>query len=167
MNRRMPKRSSVLPVSAALSRFSRRYSASLSDFLRFCILWRKAAGDYTARASYAYKCRGGTLFIKCRTSAWAEELKNMAPDLIKALNREEGGEHIRALRFTITNFTDPVMPPEEKRSPDVEFGAETLKKADSISSLANSPSLRTAVREAYLAGKKREMLDDMNGISEK
>jgi hypothetical protein len=49
----------------------------------------------------------------------------------------------------------------------VEFGAETLKKADSISSLANSPSLRTAVREAYLAGKKREMLDDMNGISEK
>ena len=43
----------------------------------------------------------GTMFVRVTTNAWMNELSLMEPDLLAALNKVEGREKVRKIRFQL------------------------------------------------------------------
>ena len=65
--------------------------------------WGRAAGAAVARECEPVQERGGVVTLRCSSSAWANELELLAPELLERLNGElgEGLAHppLRGLRF--------------------------------------------------------------------
>ena len=54
-----------------------------------------------AETTPLYVTVDGTLFVAVRTNAWMTELQLMVPELLAALNNQEGRTPVRKLRFVL------------------------------------------------------------------
>lgn len=63
--------------------------------------WAQIVGPRMARHTRAIACRDGTLHVEVEGSAWMHELGFLKRDLIKSINRQLGGTHVRDVRFVV------------------------------------------------------------------
>jgi len=70
-------------------------------------VWDKAVGDAIAHQAQPAFVRGGTLFVKCSSSAWMQQLHFMKGTIQKELNRLLGKEVIKDIRFQIGTVSRP------------------------------------------------------------
>lgn len=64
-------------------------------------VWDQAVGETVAQQAQPTFVRGDTLFVKCSSSAWMQQLQFMKGKICKELNRLVGREAIKDIRFQI------------------------------------------------------------------
>lgn len=62
-------------------------------------VWDQAVGETVAQQAQPTFVRGGTLFVKCSSSAWMQQLQFMKGTICKELNRLVGREAVKDIRF--------------------------------------------------------------------
>ena len=90
------------PVNLAMEGF-KRDAAPLTVLARVQAAWPEVAGPAIAAEAEPVAERGGTLTVECRTSAWAQELSLLGPDVVRRLNAalDPAGEGpLRGLRVS-------------------------------------------------------------------
>jgi predicted nucleic acid-binding Zn ribbon protein len=92
------KRPAPRPLSAALDGLTASLSPS-STLARVQCVWEQAAGAALAAAASPTAERKGVLTVTCTSSAWAQELNMMGPQLLRSLNEALGEQALlRELR---------------------------------------------------------------------
>jgi hypothetical protein len=70
-------------------------------------VWDQAVGETVAQQAQPTFVRGGTLFVKCSSSAWMQQLQFMKGTICKELNRLLGKEVVKELRFQMGTIARP------------------------------------------------------------
>ena len=60
--------------------------------------WAEVAGEETARHSEAIAIDNGVLQVRCESTAWATQLRLMAPTILAKLHAQVGGNVVTRLR---------------------------------------------------------------------
>ncbi|MBQ9358824.1 MAG: DUF721 domain-containing protein [Abditibacteriota bacterium] len=155
MNSSEFRRSPILSLNSRMTNMKGKVSAPMRSFLRYVAIWRSAAGPGVAANSYPAKYSRGILYIKCRNSAWSQELSLMSPDLLKAL-AEAGAPEVERLVFRIVNFRSPLATPPEPEKAAAPPTPEEEEQAERIASAAFDAELGKIIKKAYLAQKTAE-----------
>ena len=66
---------------------------------RAVVLWPEVVGEVLAAASEAEVVRSGVLFVRARSTTWANELTFYKADLLKKINQRLGGRVIEDIHF--------------------------------------------------------------------
>jgi len=66
---------------------------------RAVVLWPEIVGDVLAAASEAEVVRSGVLFVRARSTTWANELTFYKADLLQKINQQLGGKVIEDIHF--------------------------------------------------------------------
>jgi predicted nucleic acid-binding Zn ribbon protein len=66
-----------------------------------------AAGPAIAREAEPISERAGTVTLLCSSAVWMQEIDLMGPTLVASLNRELGGDRVRAVRCVATRGRRP------------------------------------------------------------
>jgi hypothetical protein len=125
--------------------------------------WGEVVGRQIAASSRAERVAEGTLFVSCKSSAWASELTLHKDRIIKSLNESVGARVVTDIRFSARSFRRQAESKEEgkegpKRLEAVELAKEDIDIARQIAA-ACPPDLAERVERAILTGKRREKLD--------
>ena len=72
-------------------------------------VWDQAVGETVAQQAQPTFVRGGTLFVKCSSSTWMQQLQFMKGTICKELNRLLGKEVIKEIRFQIGTISRPTQ----------------------------------------------------------
>jgi hypothetical protein len=64
-------------------------------------------GETVAQQAQPTFVRGGTLFVKCSSSTWMQQLQFMKGTICKELNRLLGKEVVKEIRFQIGTIPPP------------------------------------------------------------
>jgi predicted nucleic acid-binding Zn ribbon protein len=65
------------------------------------LAWQEVVGEAVARRTRAERLRGGTLHVRVATSAFANELSMMKPEILARLRPRVGGQPITDVRYTV------------------------------------------------------------------
>jgi predicted nucleic acid-binding Zn ribbon protein len=63
--------------------------------------WEEIVGDAVARRCEAVSLKGGVLTVAANTTAWAAELKYLAPEMIRRVNSDLGREVVTEVRVFV------------------------------------------------------------------
>jgi predicted nucleic acid-binding Zn ribbon protein len=63
--------------------------------------WEEIVGEAVARRCEAVSLRGGVLTVAANTTAWAAELKYLAPEMIRRVNGDLGREVVTEVRVFV------------------------------------------------------------------
>lgn len=89
---------------------------------RAVVLWPEVVGDLLAQVSEAEVVRSGVLFVRARSTTWANELTFYKADLIAKLNRRLGGRVIEDIYFKAGGRRPARRDRPEARSAQVTAG---------------------------------------------
>src|ERR1700722_18134293 len=64
-------------------------------------MWSEVVGDDVAAATIAETVRGGVLFVKVRSSVWANELTFYKAEMLRKLNQKVGAQVLTDIHFTV------------------------------------------------------------------
>lgn len=97
------KRRKPVPIAEALTGFlSRRGLSKRVEQAEAVVDWPTAVGPQIAAVTQPISITpDGTLFVAVATHSWMSELSLMEPDLLAALNKTEGREKVRKIRFQL------------------------------------------------------------------
>ncbi len=97
------KRRKPVPIAEALTSFlTRRGLAKRLEQAEAVVDWPVAVGPQIAAVTQPISITpDGTLFIAVTTHSWMNELSLMEPELLAALNKVEGREKVRKIRFQL------------------------------------------------------------------
>ena len=97
------KRRKPVPIAEALTGFlTRRGLARRIEQAEAVVDWPAVVGPQIAAVTQPISLTpDGTLFIAVTTHSWMNELSLMEPDLLAALNKVEGREKVRKIRFQL------------------------------------------------------------------
>ncbi len=97
------KRRKPVPIAEALAGFlNRRGLAKRVEQSEAVLDWPAAVGAQIAAVTQPLSITpDGTLFVAVTTNSWMNELSLMEPELLKALNRVEGREPVKKIRFQL------------------------------------------------------------------
>jgi hypothetical protein len=95
-------------------------------------LWPQIAGDQLAKVCIAESVRDGVLFVKSKSSAWANELTFHKPELIKKLDARLGGGIVTDIHFS-TSSRLRTSRVSEKYEEDEAIGAKAVAARPMIS----------------------------------
>ena len=70
-------------------------------------VWDQAVGETVAQQAQPTFVRGDTLFVKCSSSAWMQQLQFMKGTICKELNRLVGREAVKDIRFQMGMIERP------------------------------------------------------------
>jgi hypothetical protein len=70
-------------------------------------VWDQAVGETVAQQAQPTFVRGGTLFVRCSSSAWMQQLQFMKVTIREELNRLLGKEIIKDIRFQMGTIARP------------------------------------------------------------
>jgi predicted nucleic acid-binding Zn ribbon protein len=117
-------------------------------------LWREVVGETLAQASTAETVRGGILFVRARSGAWAHELTLLRGDILLRLNSRLGGAILSDIHFKAGG---------RRTKPQVGFTQRELPMAPSDSELG----LATLEVRPLPADPKAAMLQRINDIRQR
>ena len=69
--------------------------------------WPDLVGPRVARHARAVAFRDGTLHVEVEGSAWMQELGYLKRDLVRRINQQLGGEHVRDVRLALPRRGHP------------------------------------------------------------
>jgi hypothetical protein len=72
-------------------------------------VWDQAVGETVAQQAQPSFVRGGTLFVKCSSSAWMQQLQFMKGKIRDELNRLLGKEVVKDIRFQMGVISRPIQ----------------------------------------------------------
>lgn len=121
--------------------------------------WERIVGVEVAARCRPTSLRSGVLKVRAASPAWAAELRYLAPELIRRVNTELGGEVVRE----VATWVDLKGPREERResqtndrlsSPDLR--PEDYAEAREAVGAIGDEGLAEAMKRALLAAKMRK-----------
>jgi predicted nucleic acid-binding Zn ribbon protein len=97
------KRRKPVPIAEALTGFlTRRGLARRIEQAEAVVDWPSAVGPQIAAVTQPISITpDGTLFVAVTTNSWMNELSLMEPDLLAALNKGDGRDKVRKIRFQL------------------------------------------------------------------
>jgi len=90
-------------------------------------LWPTIAGDQLSKVCCAESIREGVLFVKAKSSAWANELTFHKPELLRKLAQRIGGGVITDIRFS-TNARGRSAKPEKYSDNETDASSDASKQ---------------------------------------
>ena len=97
----MAHRRAPRPVAFSLEALTARL-APAGPLARVQAAWPEAVGPAVAAAATPVSEHGGTVTVRCSSSAWAQELDLMGPELVERLNTAAGDTVVTCLRFRVS-----------------------------------------------------------------
>ena len=61
--------------------------------------WSKVVGEYSAEASYPEELKNEVLSVRCRSTAWATQLRLLAPQILEKINQQHPDVLVSEIRF--------------------------------------------------------------------
>ena len=119
--------------------------------------WPAAVGETVARNAWpARLSREGTLHVSTSSSAWAFELAQLAPTVVKQLRDTLGEEAPVSVRFAPGRLPAPgPAPAAESQEPPPQPSAEELAAAEAFAAGIADDDLRSLVARAAAASLAR------------
>ncbi|HOD36267.1 MAG TPA: DciA family protein [Syntrophales bacterium] len=124
-------------------------------------IWQESVGLQIATRTHPENIRRGTLFVKVATSVWMQQLQYMKKEIIEKMNRLQGGEAVRDIRFVIGEISPGPADKKRVERPIVDLDTRSLtdddKKeiASSLSSVGDE-ELRDILKRVMTREKIRE-----------
>ncbi|MDH7602592.1 MAG: DUF721 domain-containing protein [Armatimonadota bacterium] len=120
--------------------------------------WPAVVGSHIAASTRAERIADGVLLVKCKSSAWANELSLHKGEIIGRLNQVAGEALIKDIRFSVRGYHLDNEQPEEGEGATADEPAEIdkcdLECARRIASVCRDPELARAVERAVLTAKR-------------
>ena len=115
-------------------------------------VWDQAVGETVAQQAQPTFVRGGTLFVKCSSSAWMQELQFMKGTICKELNRLVGREAVKDIKFQMGTIARPAHgePPATDQEVTLD-DAERARIDEALRPLQDSET-REIVRRIMIKG---------------
>jgi hypothetical protein len=112
--------------------------------------WVEIAGAEIVRNAWpARVARDGTLHVATSSSAWAFELTQLAPEILRRLSERMDESPPKALRFAPGHLPEPPVPtPEEDRREVPEPSPEDRTAARRLTAEIDDRDLRRSVQKA-------------------
>jgi hypothetical protein len=112
--------------------------------------WVEIAGSEIVRNAWpARVARDGTLHVATSSSAWAFELTQLAPEILRRLSEQMGESSPKALRFAPGHLPEPPGPaPETARPEAVVPSAGDRAAARRLAAEIDDEELRRRVQKA-------------------
>lgn len=119
--------------------------------------WPAAVGETVARNAWpARVSRDGTLHVATASSAWAYELSQLAPNVLKSLRAAVGEAAPSSLRFAVGPLPEPSPDSgPEGAAPPLEPGPEERELASALTAGLADSELRELVARAAAASLAR------------
>lgn len=118
--------------------------------------WQKIVGVDIAARCEPVSLKQGVLSLRTTSAAWASELKYLAPELIKRVNQELGGEVVTAVKASVK---PPTTPKHEPRHTSLDSSSThpvgPLVEVDKITKTIGDERLAKATQKALLAARMR------------
>jgi hypothetical protein len=138
-----PKKRSPAPIGMLLEE-ARDAGAQASGIIVDRVQWRRAVGERIASRTEPGRLRGGVLTVHAASSAWAQELTFLAPEILVRV--QALGISVSELRFVVrptVGWTGPRKTPE-KSVPKPPLPADLEARLAGVS----DPELRKAIADA-------------------
>lgn len=122
--------------------------------------WVEVVGEEVGRRLKPRALKAGVLRVAASSSAWAAEVRYLAPELIRRINGFLGEEAVRDLEVVVRPGTEDAGSPrkgpqtnDRLHSGDIDPG--DLQSARDMASEIPDPEVAEAAKRAYLAGQMR------------
>ena len=123
--------------------------------------YREIVGPQIAASSCAQMVRDGILFVACRSSAWANELTLLKPDILKKLRGALGQKAVKDVRFSARGYKKAQAQAEEV-AVDVDSIPLDQSDLDAAARIASAapPEMAARIEKAILTAKRREKMQN-------
>lgn len=126
--------------------------------------WKQVVGPHIAAATVVERVHDGTLFVCCKSSAWANECSFHKEHIIKELNRAAGKKVITDIRFSSRGFKRALevslagqeLSPAKGNIESIELDPSASEVAQKVASVSPSEELAKKIRHVILTSKRRE-----------
>lgn len=131
---------------------------------RAVVLWPEVVGEHLAAVSEAEVVRSGVLFVRARSTTWANELTFYKSDLVQKLNQRLGARAIEDIHFKaggrrLAGVERQAMQPAGRKGPSEADLASVSLRNDPLACLAEDADeriRRVVERAARTQAWKRE-----------
>ena len=143
-------------IGNEIARELRRFGAP-AGMVGVLRVWPAAVGEAISRNAWpARVARDGTLHVATSSSAWAFELSQLAPSMLKRLREELGEDAPAALRFALGRLPEVGAETAPRRSAQhVEPAPEQRARAEQLAAPIADSDLRERVTRAASLGLQR------------
>jgi predicted nucleic acid-binding Zn ribbon protein len=115
-------------------------------------VWDQAVGETVAQQAQPTFVRAGTLFVKCSSSAWMQELQFMKGTICKELNRLVGREAVKDIRFQMGTIARPSHNEPSAADQEVALDDAERERIDKALRPLQDPETREIVRRIMVKG---------------
>jgi len=115
-------------------------------------VWDQAVGETVAQQAQPSFVRGGTLFVKCSSSAWMQQLQFMKGTICKELNRLLGTEVVKELRFQMGMIDRPPRGDSSAADQEVVLDDVERERIDEALRPLPDPEMKEIVRRIMVKG---------------
>jgi len=113
-------------------------------------VWEKAVGETIAQQAQPAFMRGGTLFVKCASSAWMQQLQFMKGQICEQLNRLLGKDVIKDIRFQMGMIDRPAQGASSAKDHKVVLDAAEQARIDEALRPLADPEMREIARRIMI-----------------
>lgn len=114
--------------------------------------WDQAVGETVAQQAQPAFVRGGTLFVKCSSSAWMQQLQFMKVTIRDELNRLLGKEVIKDIRFQMGIIFRPSHDEPSVNDQEVGLDDTERERIDEALRPLQDPEMKEIVRRIMIKG---------------
>ena len=115
-------------------------------------VWDQAVGETVAKQAQPTLVRGGTLFVKCSSSAWMQELQFMKGTICKELNRLVGREAVKDIKFQMGTIARPTQETSSINDQEVSLDDDERARIDEALRPLQDAETREIVRRLMVKG---------------
>jgi hypothetical protein len=115
-------------------------------------VWDQAVGETVAQQAQPTFVRGGTLFVKCSSSAWMQQLQFMKGTICKELNRLMGREAVKDIRFQMGIIDRPTPGEAAINNQEVVLDDAERERIDEALRPLQDPEVKEIVRRIMIKG---------------
>jgi predicted nucleic acid-binding Zn ribbon protein len=115
-------------------------------------VWDQAVGETVAQQAQPTFVRAGTLFVKCSSSAWMQQLHFMKGTIREELNRLVGREVVKDIRFQIGMIAHSTHAESSVKDQEVVLDDAERERIDEALRPLQDDETREIVRRIMIKG---------------
>jgi hypothetical protein len=115
-------------------------------------VWDQAVGETVAQQAQPTFVRGGTLIVKCSSSAWMQQLQFMKGKIREELNRLLGKEVVKDIRFQMGVISRPTQETSSVKDQEVALDDAEQARIDEALRPLQDPEVKEIVRRIMIKG---------------
>ena len=121
------------------------------------LMWKDAVGEINAKNSFVLKYQNEKLYVACKNSVWANELKLLAPQILFQINKACKNIKIKEIYFSVKDYKriDITENKIQINLEEIELSKEENDYALKLSENAgNNQELAEAIKKAFISNQK-------------